>query len=1042
MGVAQSNRLKITCSLIVKPLISFLVFVVFPATIIQAQQHSFSHLTVEDGLSQSSVYGIFQDSKGFLWFATADGLNRYDGKGIKIYRINENEQLHGNGNYFGNVICEDKTGTIWFSGRNGLIRYDFKKDNTSLFYPTNDTTLFSKQIEILTITPQQDLWFWNLGEVLYCYNLVSHQLKSVKIQDATLPGQKKIFRSAKIDLEGVIWYRLNTGLGSYNIHTQKFNTHLQKYAVDSKTPQTETFQFTPILCEPSGDILLSYGYSVLRFSPKTKEIKTVLYGTLNAQFNCAATDKEGNIWFGSQNNGLYHYNKKNGSIKFLTHDKTNPLSIASNTISTLFIDRSQNLWVGSDGEGLSKEDLKPAKFTHYSDNQSSEWDFSSSFIKSIYLDSINRIWIGTHDGLNIFDRKKNSLKVILDKNAVKNTIACFAKTPKGELLIGGSAGVAYINQQTFVTKYIPFDTKTPMKPGANLVFNMMFTLEGKLLVATRFGLFEGVDKDGRIIQLKRVLCVNKIVLSSIYQTKNKQIWVSNLESTFLYILHYENGKLLVKDSLLSGVNVRCFYEDTVKNTLWMASEKGLIKYDLQRKSTQFFNSINGISSAHLYAVLPDEKGNLWLSSNKGVSCFNQQKNTFTNYDNTDGLQSNEFNTGAYFRNTDGELFFGGINGFNSFYPNKINNNNYKPQVALTGFKIQDEDVPALGNTVALQQLILPFDQNTVSVDFAALEFTHPQKNSYQYILEGLDEKWVNSGNKGFTRYSGLKPGNYLFKVRASNNDGIWSDEKTLIHLIIRSPWWTSWWFIILISLVFIVTITVIIRAIFKRKLLQQQRIIEKQRAVEQERSRISKDMHDDMGSGLSKIAILSELLKAYPNEEKEAEQIEKISRTAKDLVDSMGQIIWAMNSENDKIENLTAYLREYAIDFFESSGVDCSLDFPDQISTIKLTQQQRRNIFLVVKETLNNTLKYAKASEVKLKLVLQTNQLLLVVSDNGVGFDTSQTRRFGNGLINMKKRMEEIGGSYEIESTLNEGSITMISIPMGLGSNKNHFSKS
>jgi two-component sensor histidine kinase len=450
---------------------------------------------------------------------------------------------------------------------------------------------------------------------------------------------------------------------------------------------------------------------------------------------------------------------------------------------------------------------------------------------------------------------------------------------------------------------------------------------------------------------------------------------------------------------------------------------------LRKNTHQNFNQSNGIANEYLYAILPYKKRFLWISTNKGLSCFDTHKNTFINYDNTDGLQSNEFNTGAYYSSEKGEFFFGGVNGFNSFFPNKISRNFYKPQIVLTGFKIQDEEVlPSLGNSVLLSQISLPFYQNTVSFDFAALEFTHPEKNKYKYILEGVDNNWVNSESKGFARYSGLKYGSYIFKVKGSNNDGIWSDEKILMQVIILSPWWTSWWFVLLSAVFFILFITNIVRVIFAKKIRDQQRIIEKQKAVEHERARISKDMHDDMGSGLSKIAIMSELLKTNLKEERETEQVEKISRTAKDLVDSMGQIVWAMNPENDSLENLAAYIREYTLDFFDESLIECKFIFPDEINTIKLTQQQRRNVFLVIKESLNNILKYAESTEVQVQLFIRSKKLHLIISDNGKGFDVSQTRRFGNGLINMKKRMEEIGGEYQIQSTLTNGTTTTISV--------------
>ncbi len=1016
--------------MVVKNVFLSIVCIILLVDRAHAQQYSFSHLSVDDGLSQSSVYGMFQDSKGFLWFGTADGLNRYDGKTMKNYRSEGNEKLRGNGNFFGYNICEDKTGDLWFSGRDGLLKYDYIKDKIFRFFPNNDTTNFSKLIEILGVTPEQNLWFWSRGETIYCYNIINKKVTSYAIQDPTLFPHKHLYRSAKMDNKGTIWYTLKTGIGTYSIYTKKFNTYLIQYAQELALPKQETFVLEPIMFEPNGDILVSSGNSLLQFSPQKNRLTTIIKRTSSVAYFCGVKDGNGNTWVGTQNNGIFYYSDSDKIVKQLKQNKLNPSSIASNMVTNLFIDRSQNLWIGMDGKGLCKTDLKQPKFNHYFINKPMGWNFSTNFVKCIYVDDLNRIWIGTHDGgINVFDRTKNTVKVILEKELAKNTVSCFIKTPKGQLLVGGSAGVAYLNLETGSTSYIPFKEKVFIKPGLNLVYKMIFTIQGKLIVATRIGLFEGEERGGVITKIKKVESTGLSYFSSVYQTKDEQIWASTLESTYLYVLKYKNNKLEKVDSLLNGINVRCFYEDTIKNILWMASEKGLIKYDLRKKTHQNFNQSNGIANEYLYAILPDKKGFLWLSTNKGLSCFDPAKNTFVNYDNTDGLQSNEFNTGAYFSSEKGEFFFGGVNGFNSFFSNEIRNNFYKPKVVLTGFKIQDEEVSSsLGNSVLLSQISLPFYQNTVSFDFVALEFTHAEKNKYKYILEGIDNNWVNSEGKGFARYSGLKPGSYIFKVKGSNNDGIWSNEKILMQVIILSPWWTSWWFILLSSGLFILFITNIVRVIFAKKLREQQRVIEKQKAVEHERARISKDMHDDMGSGLSKIAIMSELLKTNLKEERETEQVEKISRTAKDLVDSMGQIVWAMNPENDTLENLTAYIRAYTVDFFDESFVECIFTFPDEINTIKLTQQQRRNIFLVIKESLNNILKYAESSEVQIQLFIQSKQLHLIICDNGKGFDISQTRRFGNGLINMKKRMEEVGGEYQIQSILNKGTTTTIYI--------------
>ena len=491
----------------------------------------------------------------------------------------------------------------------------------------------------------------------------------------------------------------------------------------------------------------------------------------------------------------------------------------------------------------------------------------------------------------------------------------------------------------------------------------------------------------------------------------------------------ENDHLILIDSILNGNSIKCIAEDTNRKILWMASEIGLIKYFPLTHKYTFINTENGLSNNHLYAIIIDEKGNLWMSSNKGLMRYYPQTGIVESFDESDGLQSNEFNTGSYYKTQNGELFFGGIKGFNSFFSTDIKTNLNCPKIALTEFNLFDKPYHEKINCSSLNEVSLRYFENTVSFEFVALEFTNSSKNEYVYMLVGEDKDWVNSGTKRDARYAGLKPGKYFFKVKACNNDRIWGEEKTLLIVFINEPWWQTWWFIVITVASIILIVLIIIRIFIDRKLLEQKRIIEKQKAVQEERSRISKDMHDDIGSGLSKIAIMSELMKSKFGKENINElekNVDKISVTASDLVDNMSQIVWAMNPQNDTLENLMAYIREFSLDYFDDFHMKCTIDFPDEISSAKLSQQVRRNIFLVVKETLNNTMKHAAAQNVYILFQNFSDHFLITISDDGKGFDDANTHRFGNGLCNMKKRMEDIGGKFSIESKIGEGSKTEI----------------
>ena len=319
-------------------------------------------------------------------------------------------------------------------------------------------------------------------------------------------------------------------------------------------------------------------------------------------------------------------------------------------------------------------------------------------------------------------------------------------------------------------------------------------------------------------------------------------------------------------------------------------------------------------------------------------------------------------------------------------------------------------------------LHVPYDSSTFSFEFAGLEFTNQAKNRCRYLLEGWETKWVESGYERFARYSNLPPGTYTFNVQVANNDGVWSSQTKLIRIIVDPPYWKKTWFILLISACFIGLIILLVRQIIQRRLKEQLREFEKQQAVLRERERISKDMHDDLGSGLSRIAIQSDLLKHKLKQNENAEQhAEKIVTASRELVDNLSEIVWAMNPRHDSLQSLLAYLREFAVDLFEDSPTRCIFELPETLPTTNLPSEIRRNTYLILKEALNNVLKYAQAPEVRVEVKQESPMLIFTVTDNGKGFTSGQTRTFGNGLNNMHKRARAMGAELVVDTNPGQG---------------------
>ena len=457
--------------------------------------------------------------------------------------------------------------------------------------------------------------------------------------------------------------------------------------------------------------------------------------------------------------------------------------------------------------------------------------------------------------------------------------------------------------------------------------------------------------------------------------------------------------------------------------LWVSSGIGLIDFNTATKKYTIWDTNNGLANSYVYGSLEDEKHNVWISTNGGLSYLDRTANHIENYSYQDGLQSNEFNTQAFYKSPTNTFYFGGIKGFNWFRSINFKNYPHKPQAAITQMEV-DNILLSIDSALAKNDYIeLPYDKNNLNFTFAALDYTRPDANRIQYTLEGWDTKWITTYTKS-VRYSHLLPGNYNMIIKASNAAGIWSEEKS-IKFTIEKPYWQTTWFYFLIVFLFILAVVYATYALAQMKVKQKLRKLERLAAIEEERNRISKDMHDEIGNGLTHIALLSELIQAQHSPGPDIKKdIRSISTSARKLVQTMSEIIWALSPQNDTLDNLLAYIREQSHQYFEGMNVVFTIHFPEVLPEIILTNEQRRNLFLVTKEALSNAMKHSQATCIHLNVVISNDKYCFTVKDNGVGISANKFKIGSNGLKNMRKRMEDIGGTIlwknEIKGTLVE----------------------
>jgi signal transduction histidine kinase/ligand-binding sensor domain-containing protein len=994
----------------------FLIFIVLiatylPGNIANAQPiiPRFESLNVNEGLSQSSVYAIRQDKFGFMWFGTADGLNRYDGEEMKVYKI-QNSKLDIESNYIRGYLSEDEGGNIWFSNESGIYCYDHWADKINTIMVFEPELFGRSSLDGIMI---RDSVYWMLNSVLgvVSYDLRSKAFKRYRNEVFDRKANKQPYKP-NFDKDGNIWFSFFPSDGLYCFSTksklfQHYFPHQTYYGIwFGKGKHYFTGKGKIHIYDSSTKVLSDFVFEMGRDS-----IVSV------AQL---FEDRYGRLWGCSPGEGLVYYDPKTKLVRHFRHDNAKSKSLPINIVTCNYVDAQDNLWIGTDGGGVACLDLKPPRFNLFPLNEGDYPFLQDYFTKCFFEDAQKRIWVGMHNnGFSIVDPTTLSVKNYNHFGSEKLSIVGSVFQDKDKnMWIGHSGGFSIFDEKRNTLKTLKLSPKIPLNYMNIYVYDLIQLQNGDLMGATQWGL-AWIRKTNGNYSVRTYYEIPDLGSQaiSLCQDSLGTIWIASPTAGLLKVEMREGPTVVLK--FFKGVNIRSIHADERDNkVLWLASAKGLIRFNTASKTYVVYSEKDGMANGYIYGILEDKEHNFWMSSNGGLIYFDRSKNIFQNFTVNDGLQSNEFNTGAYYRGTSGTFYFGGIKGFNWFtdLENEYKEVKTRPHVAITDIAINDVSF-SKRELFRKQRLIeLPYNKNKISFRLAALDFTRPKANRIEYKLEGWDEHWVLSHNKG-VNYPNLTPGDYTFKVRAANPYGIWSNEET-ISIRINAPFWKRWWFYACLVFAFLSVAILVINLINKRKFQRRLQMLEQQRLVDQERNRISKDMHDEIGSGLTHIALMTELIQTQKRADEELRKdVGSISNSARKLVDSMSEIIWALNPHNETLENLLAYIREHALQYFEPFDIHFEISFPDKIPGLKMSNEQRRNLFLVSKEALNNALKHANATEVSFTVLYQKGKLQFSIKDNGGGFDTSKIRRAANGLQNMEKRMSDIGGSFEIKTS-------------------------
>ena len=795
----------------------------------QSGTMSFEHISLEQGLSQSTVLSIIQDHEGYLWLGTQEGLNKYDGYKFTIYKNDPKDPNSISDNWItvlyldkdGNLwigtnagglnmfdrshnqfihycheadnaysisddrilsIYEDRSGTLWVGTEGGgLNRFDAKNNQFENYQFDEQNIVYTNKNNVTSILedPTGNLWWGTDGGGLNRMNWKtgSYTVFRTNPNDSTALSSDRIM-GLQEDNDGNLWIATNgSGLNKFISGTDQFKHY--RMNPDDPTSLSDDHVYT-ILEDMNGRLWIGTDGGLNQYLPDEdcfmaiRNDPTEPASLSNDMIRAIYEDQGGILWVGTYSGALNKFDGKKAAFSNYNQNPANPNSLSDKNVWSIFEDKAGRLWIGTN-DGLNMLNRVTGKFTHFKNDPNNPYSLSSNIVRSVYQDHSGVIWVGTDGGgLNRYNPLDNQFEILKNdpKNSTSlsdNNIRCIYEDGNGVLWIGTINGLNKFNRDTRSFKRYQNNPGDPHSISGNHIRFVYEDGRGALWVGTFGGL-------------------------SLY-VRNKDQFIS--------FKHSPSNPLS-----LSNDRVLCALEDKARR-FWVGTYGGgLDLLDRQEFIFEHFTVEDGLPNDAIYGILEDKGGNFWISTNKGLSKFNPETRVFKNYDVNDGLQSNEFNGNAFHKAENGEMFFGGINGLTAFYPENIQDNAHIPPIVLTAFKKYDKDVILDEDLSIVKQLDLSYKDDFFSFEFAALDFTNPEKNQYAYKLEGFDKGWIYCENRRYANYTNLSGGSYTFRVKGSNNNGVWNETGKSVKINITDPFWQTWWF--RISSVFYLTLMIYI----------------------------------------------------------------------------------------------------------------------------------------------------------------------------------------------------------------------------------------
>lgn len=1026
---------------------------------------NFKSLTIENGLSQSTVETILQDSNGYMWIGTNDGLNKYNGYSFKKYEHDIYDKNTISSNYIVDIV-EDKDGYIWVSTTNGLNKINPKNDNIINYFSTSkDGNLSNNRICEILVRKNNDILV-TTSDGLNLYNKDTDSFERILAGKDDLPSQ--YIHSIEEDYYGNIWLGTQSGL----VKLDKNLTKIQEFT--NKT--IDSISDNPIYrvySDGSDNIwVATLGSGLININSKTNNIK--VYKNSNSEKSLPndvvrdiLRDSNGNLWITTQG-GICKYNEKDDNFTTYKNKIYDQNSLIDDKTYCMLEDKSGLIWVGT-YKGISLFDSNN-KFEHYSSDPFYKNSLSSNMIHGIYEDNNNNIWVGTSlKGVNIIDKKTNNIIILNTENSdlCDDSINDITGL-KDEIFIGTGNGLSVINKSSKSIKNFTSEDGLPVDPIKSLFVDST----NHLWIGTNKGLAIMNIKTKEILNITPILennSINDLFIKDIYESKNGNYYVGCFLDGGLVQLNPTNKSIKIyknienDNSSISNDSIRSISEDNLGNLL-VGTSHGLNILDIDSGKFKHYTTNDGLPNNTIYGILVDSYNNIWMSTNSGLSKFNLFTEVFQNFTIIDGIQSNEFNGNAYFKSNDGKFYFGGINGLNAFSPEEINVSEFIPNVVFDEFKVEGLSYNISDNYE------LKSNENNISLSFFVNDYKNLNGVQYYYMLEGSDESWNISHNNEII-YGNLSPGNYIFKVKTLSYNGVMSPENK-ISFTIKPPFWKSNLAILIYIIILLITIYFNLSKVKRLDKLVEKRteelvyemnknkkLFNKLIKLEVSKNNYFVNLSHELRTPLNVLNGTIQLIKDF-NKKGEIEPnkldyyMDIMTRNCNRLLNIINNIIDTSKLQSDnyvitkKNEDIVYIVEETILglkDYIESKGIEFTID---TMVEEKIIECDKYEIERCIVNLVGNAVKFTpKGGKIDVFINDLGNAVEIRIKDTGIGIskenqltifdkfnqviDSHSESKGGSGLgLTITKHLIELhNGHISVKSKLGEGSEFIIILP-------------